>query len=121
MIFYELEGVAKALIQIIKILLQSLVTEGKSEEIFLDISANLLLLKSHHLISYLFGFGKCEGKKIGMDRLERVPQAFCRPIQYSTGQSNYPSSAFYQEKARSLSRIIHPSASKTNLPPFPRE
>ena len=73
MIFCELEGVAKTFIQVIKILWYNLVTEGNSEEIFLDITANLLLLKLHHLVSYLFGFGKCEGKKTGMDRLERVP------------------------------------------------
>lgn len=60
--------------------------------------ANFFLLKLHHLISYLLGFGNCEGKKIGRRRLEQVPEAFCRPVQYSSDQTNDPSSVFTRQR-----------------------
>lgn len=47
MILCELGGMAKPLIQTIRILLKNLVTEGNSEEMFLDIRGVWLLLQSH--------------------------------------------------------------------------
>lgn len=96
MIFCGLEGMAKTWIQMIKILLWNLVTEeNKWGNLF---GHKGQFVAPNHLISYLFGFGSCESKKIGTDRLESIPQAFCSPIQYFSDQASYPSSVFTRKR-----------------------
>lgn len=82
MILCELGGMAKPLIQIIKILLQNLVTEGNSEEMFLDIRGVWLLLLSHHLISCL------DLASVKVRKLEWTGQR--ESLRPSVGQFNTP-------------------------------